>query len=449
MRTRLSLTWQAVLIALGALLLSHVIAIVVYSHDRDDMMAEAAMQDMAERIASHVALSADFSSETREEMLKRAAGRVISVSFSTPPEIPSCNQAYDQKALVDLVIAATLPADVKWTSCVAAAPTAVVRRLAESRLPFSGERNLRVSFVFPDGMVVTFDGIIRDDPPFLLDSAVLYILLVGLVASGAAYWLIRRATRPLSRFGEHAVEIGRNLDSPPLSEDGPTEVHFAVRAFNRMHLQLRRLVHGRTEMLAAISHDLRTPIARLRLRTEMLPDTQDRAKLLSTLEEMEETTNAVLAFVRGAASPEPQKTVELASLIDSICSDMADAGMPVIFRDGSHDVRYSCRPLSLRRAVSNLIDNAVKYGGGAEVTLQHHPGEVSIDVLDRGPGLPEDQIDKVVAPFYRADVSRNREAGGYGLGLSIAASIANAHGGELVIGNREGGGLYVSLHLPL
>lgn len=444
----LSLKWQAVLIALGALLLSHVIAIVVYIHDRDDVMAEAAVQDAAERMASYIAISSGFTPDTRREMLQRAAGRVISVSFADPTEIAACDDNYDEKGNVDLVIARTVPPNIQWESCVAAAPTAAVRQLAQSRLQFIGEKNLRISFTFPDQTIVTLDGIVRDDPPFLFDSAVLYIFLVGMVAAGTAYWLIRRATRPLSRFGQHASEIGRNLDSPTLPEEGPSEVHSAVRAFNRMHLQLRRLVHGRTEMLAAISHDLRTPIARLRLRTEMLPDTPDRTKLLSTLEEMEETTNAVLTFVRGAAAAEPQRTVELRSLIDSICSDMAEAGMPVIFRDGPGHVRYSCRPSSLRRAVNNLIDNAIKYGGGAEICLRRHGSDISIDVLDRGPGLSEDQIDKVAAPFYRGDASRNREAGGYGLGLSIASSIASAHGGELVIRNRKGGGLQVSLHLP-
>lgn len=446
---RLSLKWQAVLIAMGALLLSHVIAIVVYSHDREDMMGEAAIQDATERMASYIAISASFSPETRRQMLQRAAGRVISVSFVKSPEIPACQDAYEHKEIVNLVIADTVPNDIQWKSCVAPVRAGAIRRLEQSRLPFFSEKNLRISFDFPDGMAVTLDTIVRDDPPFLFDSAVLYILLVGLVASGAAYWLILRATRPLSRFGEHASKIGRNLDSPALPQEGPREVQFAVRAFNRMHDQLRRLVHDRTEMLAALSHDLRTPIARLRLRTEMLPDTSDRSKLLSTLAEMEETTNAVLAFVRGAAVPEPQKTVELRSLIDSICSDMIDAGIPVIFLDGMQELRYSCRPLSLRRAINNLIDNAVKYSGSAEVCLQQYADEIRIDVLDRGPGLAQDQIEKVVMPFYRGDDSRNRQAGGYGLGLSIVASIANAHGGELVIRNRKGGGLCASLHLPL
>lgn len=449
MITGLSLKWQAVLIALGALLLSHMIAIGVYSQDREETMTSAAIQDVAERMSSYIAISADFGAETRGQMLRRAAGRVMSVSFGDQPDTSTCRETYELKGVVDGVIAASVPADVTWSSCLAKEPAAIAQRLAQSALPFIGEESLRVSFEFPDRMTVTLDGIVRDDPPFLLDSAVLYILLVGLVTSGAAYWLILRATRPLSRFGEHAAEIGRNLDSPALPEGGPSEVRSAVRAFNRMHSQMRRLVNGRTEMLAAISHDLRTPIARLRLRTEMLPETPDKAKLLGTLEEMEEMANAVLTFVREAAPPEPQRTIELGSLIESICSDLADARMPVTFVDELEHIRYSCRPLALRRAVNNLIDNAVKYAGGARVLLRREKDYVAIDVLDRGPGLDEQQIDQVVMPFYRGEVSRNRETGGYGLGLSIAASIANAHGGELIIRNRQNGGLRVSLHLPL
>jgi len=443
----LSLKWQAVLIALGALLLSHVVAIAVYTHDRDDVMATAAIQDVAERMASYIAISADLAPDTRRHMLQRVAGRVMSVSFDAPLDPEACRTAYPQKGAVDHILSAAVPAGIAWTSCVAK-PAAPARRLAQSALPFVGEQRLLIAFRFPD-QNVTLDGVVRDDPPFLLDSAVLYILLVGLIASGAAYWLILRATRPLSRFGEHAAEVGRNLDSPPLTEDGPGEVRSAARAFNRMHAQLKRFIHGRTGMLAAISHDLRTPIARLRLRTEMLPDTPDRAKLLATLEEMEEMANAVLVFVRGATPPEAQRTIELGSLIDSICSDLADAGMPVAFLDGQREIRYSCRPPSMRRAVTNLIDNAVKYGGSAEVRLRQSPRQITIEVLDRGPGLAPDQIDQVVLPFYRGEASRNRETGGYGLGLSIAASIVNAHGGELIIRNREGGGLSVSLDLPL
>lgn len=447
--TRLSLKWQAVLIALGALLLSHAVAIAVYSQDRDETVSEAAIQDLAERMSSYIAISADFEPDTRRRMLQRAAGRVVSVSFGPAAAAARCNEAYAQKAMVDRIIAASVPRAVSWRSCLAGEPATATGRLAQSAFPFIGRETLRVAFVFPGGTSVTFDGVVRDGQPFLLDSAVLYILLTGLLIGAAAYWLIRRATLPLARFGEHASAIGRNLDSPALAERGPAEVRSAIGAFNRMHAQLRRLVNGRTEMLAAISHDLRTPIARLRLRTEMLPDTPDRAKLLVTLAEMEEMADAVLAFVRGAAPAEEQRTIELGSLLDSICSDLADAGMPVTFLDGQTQIRYSCRPLALRRAVDNLIDNAVKYGGSAEVRLRPEREQVVIEVRDRGPGLDEHQIDQAVMPFYRGEASRNRETGGYGLGLSIATSIANAHGGELVIRNRQGGGLSVSLLLPL
>lgn len=446
MKGGLSLKWQAVLIALGALLISHVIAIAVYSFDREDAMNDAAIVDVATRMSNYVEIAEGLDPEARREMLRRADGRLMAVSFGEPARDDRC-KAYGQKAEVDRLIALAVPAEIAWSSCLSRDPPSIGKRLAVMGRPVSSE-TLRISFVFPDGVQVTFDGLVREEPPFLADVAVLYILVVGLVAAVTAYSLILRATEPLSRFGEHAAEIGRNLDSPPLPEDGPEEVRFAARAFNRMHAQLKRLVHGRTEMLAAISHDLRTPIARLRLRTELLPDTPDRTKLMATLAEMEDMVNAVLAFIRGAAPQEPERTIEMTSFVDSICSDMADAGMPVALVDSWKEIRFSCRPLALRRALQNLIDNAVKYAGSVEVRLRDEASHIVIEVLDRGPGLGPEQIDKVIMPFYRGEISRNRETGGHGLGLSIASSIANAHGGELQIRNRDGGGLEVSLRLP-
>ena len=447
LKMRYSLKWLAVLIVLGALIVSHVIAIAVYSSDREETVNDAAMVDLAERVAGYVAITRQLEPARRAEVLTSISSRMVDVRFGPALRPPGC-QDYAMRQEVDRIITNAVSGDVRWESCLHRPSVPALSHVIQALQGTAPQENLHIAFTLPDGITVHFTGIVRDDPPFLLDSAVLYILLAGSLTAGAAYWMIQRVTGSLSHFGQHATEIGRNLDREPLEESGPAEVHAAAIAFNRMHAQLKRLVDGRTEMLAAISHDLRTPISRLKLRTEFLPDTPDRAKLMGTLDEMEEMVNAVLAFIRGAAPQEPEKLVELASLIDSICSDMADSGLAVAFVDGWQETPYLCRPAALRRAITNIIDNAIKYGGGAEVRLMADTERVVIEVSDRGPGLDEVQIGKVVLPFYRAETSRNRETGGHGLGLSIAASIVNAHGGELGIRNRPGGGLAVSLILP-
>lgn len=447
-KAALSLKWQAVLIALGALLVSHFIAIIVYTLDRDDAISNAAIADLAGNISSYVAISENLDRESRFSNLKLAEGRSISVTSGASEVDPACNSNYDINAEVDRIIASVVSPEIEWTSCVSEFSLPGAKRLAQPAYSDPGNQTLRIAFTFPDGEGVTFIGKIRNDPLFVVDKALAIIVLAGLAAGGGAYWLILRVTGPLSRLSQHAEEVGRNLDSPQLPESGPLEVRSVARAFNQMHKQLKRLVDGRTEMLGAISHDLRTPIGRMKLRTELLPDSPERTKLMRTIEEMENMTNAVLAFIRGAAPHEAQRDIDLSSFLDSICSDLADANLPVIFFDDQQTIRYSCRPAALRRAVENLIDNAVKYGGSAEVRLHRDNGQLTIEVADRGPGLDMQQIEKVTAPFYRAENSRNRETGGHGLGLSIAASIANAHGGELVIRNRDSGGLIVSLILP-
>jgi signal transduction histidine kinase len=264
----------------------------------------------------------------------------------------------------------------------------------------------------------------------------------------AAYFLMGRATHPLKLFGAKASEVGRDLDSPPLDEHGPVEVRSAARAYNQMQHRLQRLVSGRTEMLAAISHDMRTPLSRLRLRIEFLEEGEDRSRLLQTLDEMEAMVLSVLEFLRGSAPTEQPRDVDIAALVDSICLDMNSTGMPVALHGRYPSLRLRCRPAVLRRAIENLVDNAVRYGGSARVTIAHDEHEIRIEVRDKGPGIPEDQLHRIVQPFIRGDSSRSRNTGGHGLGLSTALTIAHAHGGSLKLENDPGGGLLASLILP-
>jgi signal transduction histidine kinase len=211
--------------------------------------------------------------------------------------------------------------------------------------------------------------------------------------------------------------------------------------------RLLRFVKDRTQMLAAMCHDLRTPRSTLRLRAEFIEDDEIKAKILETLEEMQRMTEATLAFVREEAAVEPTRMVDLTALVESVASDLADLGKNVRFEEAAR-IDLACRPTGLKRAVRNLLENAVRYGERAEVALIDLENELQIVIDDDGPGVPEDQIERLFQPFVRLDESRSVEGGGIGLGLAIARSIVRNHGGDITLANRETGGLRATISLP-
>ena len=278
--------------------------------------------------------------------------------------------------------------------------------------------------------------------PSLLSMGVMAVALSLIVI-----FMVRRITRPMAQLAAAAESVGRGETVAPLAEQGPLDVRQTTRAFNQMHERLQRFVQDRTRMLAAISHDLRTPITSLRLRAEFVEDEETRAKILETLDEMQRMTEATLAFAREEAAREETRTVDLGALLESLCEDLAEMGMDVAFA-GADKTPYPCRPLSLKRAVRNLVENAVAYGERARVALERTGDAFEIVIDDDGPGIPEADFERVFAPFVRLEESRSRETGGIGLGMAIARSIARGHGGDITLANRAGGGLRAIIHLP-
>jgi signal transduction histidine kinase len=443
-----SLKWQAALVVAGALLLSHLVGVTVYHFDRKETLATSETLDLAERVLGYVMIAEPLGAGERRRILGAAKSRFLEVSFAGRDTFPStiCPGSPVLES-VRALIAETLPPEFGWHACVDDAPRAAAPESVGAS--HSGGKAMTVAIRFPDSEVVRFRGLVPEASSFLSDVAdISYIVAATLLVAAAAYWVIQRVTLPLQRFGEKATEIGKNLDAPPLPEEGPSEVVAAAKAFNRMQDRLNRLIGSRTEMLAAISHDLRTPITRLRLRVEMLDDEHERGKLLSVLGEMESMVKSVLEFIRGAAPREQPRIVDVCALAESLCADAAEDGAPVTFVGDMRPINLSCRPAALRRALQNVIDNSVKHAGGAEVAVESAEAAVTIRVRDRGPGIPESQLEAVLRPFYRVEGSRSRESGGHGLGLSIAATIAHAHGGTLQLKNRGGGGLEVAMVVP-
>jgi signal transduction histidine kinase len=232
-----------------------------------------------------------------------------------------------------------------------------------------------------------------------------------------------------------------------MAETGTVEMRQASRAFNTMQARLRSLVENRTRMLAAISHDLRTPLTLLRLRAENVEDAPERDKMLASIAEMDAMIAATLEFARDEAKAEPHRRTDLTALLASVVDDMADTGLPVAM-ESAQPLICECQPAALKRAITNLIDNAVKYGKRARCAIRSTSQGIEITIEDDGPGIPEQELFRVFQPFYRVEGSRNRETGGIGLGLAIALSVIQAHGGQLTLSNRPQGGLRACIRLP-
>ncbi|MGH8224763.1 MAG: ATP-binding protein, partial [Gammaproteobacteria bacterium] len=266
------------------------------------------------------------------------------------------------------------------------------------------------------------------------------IILFSLLAIG-------RVTRPLSMLAKAADSLGRDIRRPPLEESGPTEVRRAAAAFNRMQQRLQRFLDSRLRLLTATSHDLKTPVTRLRLRAELLEDEALREDINRDLDEMDAMLTATLAYMRGESEREQLQPLDVNALLESMAADAQALGQAVSL-SGRAAAPYPSRPRALRRAVENLVQNALRYGGGAEITVAEQAGSLTIRVSDRGPGLPEAELERVFEPFYRAEASRNRATGGTGLGLAIVREVAETHGGTIRLANRPGGGLEATLSLP-
>ncbi|MDP2794762.1 MAG: ATP-binding protein [Sulfurisoma sp.] len=274
-----------------------------------------------------------------------------------------------------------------------------------------------------------------------LNLALMLLAVVVLVVVAA-----RSTVRPLTELARAAHGLADDLKRPPLPEDGPTEVREAAHAFNVMQTRIRGGIEERERFLAAVSHDLKTPVTRLRLRTEMLADADLRNRFRNDIEDMQQLLDGTLDFLRGKSVDEPLRAIDLVALAESLADDFSTQGEVTLH--GPESLRIVGRPLALKRALANLIDNALKYGGQAQVEIKIAPDGVLVSVEDSGPGLPETELEKVFEPFYRLEASRSRETGGAGLGLAIVRQIARGHDGEVTLVNCERGGLRATLHLP-
>jgi signal transduction histidine kinase len=313
-------------------------------------------------------------------------------------------------------------------------------------LPKSAETN-RVGIALPDGTMISAR--LLRQRPFWQGPWTLTLMFAVVSVTLLSLWAARALTAPLSSFAKAAEDFSLNGAAAPLPERGPEEIRSVAKALNRMRERITTLIDDRTKMLAAISHDLRTPITRMRLRAEFIEDDAHRSRMLRDLEQMRSMLEAVLSFLRNDRKLESMTLVDIASTLQLVTDQFTDMGHKVAY-DGPEHAMATVRPDDLHRSVTNLVENAVRYGAEATIRLRLSPETATIEVEDDGPGISDARKEVMLEPFVRGDDARNMdEAAGFGLGLSIARTIAIAHHGALSLNDRQPHGLIVRIQLPV
>ncbi len=468
-----SLFGQTLLILLVGLVVSHLIGAWIYAGAREQAVRAIGGFAAAQRVANLSRLIDDAPADWRPRIVQALNDPTFHVSLSSqPPDPPSTTADGRAEAIRDAVLRQLPDWPDRQVRIVVSGPAGATPRQPLDSQPLGGPtggmsgmmrnmmgpayvdpgfgawRTLEAAVKLGDGQWLTFATALPQSAPAVSWQFVVALAIMGLIVLAVSIWAVRSVTAPLGLMAAAADRLGRDVTATPLVETGTTEMQTAARAFNRMQERLRRLIESRTQMLAAVSHDLRTPLTLLRLRAEEVADADERDKMLATIGEMDAMIGTTLAFARDEVRAERRRRVDVAALLASVVDDMADAGLPVAMTPAAA-LAYDCQPGALKRAIRNLLDNAVKYGKRASATIARAPNVVEIVVDDDGPGIPEDQMAKVFQPFYRVEDSRSRDTGGTGLGLAIAQSIVQAHGGELTLANRAGGGLRACIRLPI
>jgi signal transduction histidine kinase len=461
---RLSLGTQLVVLLLVALAVAQAASFIVFTDDRQAAVRAANRAGLIESMASVTRLLQETAPGRRAGLADAASTPRIrywtSAESATPPGPRDAQVALPamqfqrifpnlpEAPRVTLITGARDDDDPGARGGPQRRPGGAPGMPGGGRPPFLGDTyDVLVSVPFTDGGWLNAQTRVRADPvpipwPSLISAGLMAIAILAIVGL-----IVRRTTLPLAALADRVEAFGRGAPSMTLPETGPREVRRLTSSFNQMQERLARFIADRTRMLAAIGHDLRTPITSLKIRAELLDDEEARDRMMATLDDMQRMTEATLAFAREDADAEPRRSVDLNALVESLSEDLAAMGRDVTFT-GVERLPYPCRPTALRRAVGNLVENAVRYGDRARVTLAAGPDGPRIVIEDDGPGIPPERIEEVYKPFVRLETSRSRETGGSGLGLSIARSIVLAHGGELTLANRREGGLRAEIRLP-
>jgi signal transduction histidine kinase len=450
---------QAAAIIVASFLLSHAAGLMFYSFDRRGALEMTEAIDLVERAAGVSRLLRELPADWRQSIVQSSDSRAFRVWISEQPALETREPTAAERD-IESYLRTQVPLIVDTDMRVRRIeepedrvvpppfdPAGRFSSLASALDGFYPLPSIAISLRHGDAQWVNFLGVMNT-PRSLVPE--LFLANVASAAMGialVAFWLVSRVTAPLGRLAQAAERLGRDMAADPLPEAGPREVAVAAQAFNRMQRRLLRLIRGRTELLAGISHDLRTPLTQLRLRLERHPDSSEKEKNLRTLDEMNAIVGTFLSYARASSEAEGRSRIDLGALVESVCDDLGDLGAPIDCR-ADPGLVVSCKRLAVKRAVTNLVENAIKHGHEARVTVTRRAGRAIVAVEDRGPGIEPGQLANVLLPFRRGGRDGGRPAGA-GLGLSIAQAIAEDHGGEVRLANRAQGGLRAEIALPL
>lgn len=434
-----SLYARAIAVLVLAVLVSHALSMALYHFEFVERLTETQEERLAEKLEAMKHLLESAPEDAREAIAHTIGGATIEAHWNRQNAIVQTPDGDEFARSVAARLAERLAGvgvdDIRVAT--GAAPDSATQ-----------PRLLLVSMRLSDGTWVNASSGVYHAPGGGLKSALVSTILMALAVVPVGIWLLRIAIRPLRLFSEAAERLGRDVHAPPIPETGPAEVAQTARTFNDMQKKVGKLLADRTSMLAAVSHDLRTPLTRLRLRAELVDDPEQQGKIVADIVEMEEMVNSTLAFFRDDAVAEAVRPLGLASLVRTVVNEWTDMGHEVALLD-CPSCAIEGRPVALKRALVNLIENATKYGDRARVSLGRGPSEAILTVDDDGPGVPQEKLEEVFEPFVRLETSRSRATGGVGLGLALVRSVVRAHGGSVKLENLAGRGLRATLRLPL
>ena len=435
-------------LGLGVTLLVLVAALLL-THERRETFREAHQNRLSERIGILYRVMDKTPDGSRSVVLERFQRQDFSVSLATQPSVLDARSRDRFERFLKRLIRSEIPGLEKGGLRVrhGAAKRPPHASGADDGFDGLSDDVLWVSLQLGDGSWINLETRIdRGAPPWALPTLAGLLALVLLIGA-VGYFASRRLSRPVRELAAAAERFGRGGEAQPLEVRGPREVRRTIEAFNRMQERIERHLQERRLMLAAVSHDLRTPITTLRLRAEYIEDEEMRERTLSTLAHMESMLNDTLAFARDEGRDQKLRRFDLVTLLQTLCDDYRDLGEQILC-ELPERLPIAGRPAALQRALSNLIGNALRYAGGASVSLLSEKDAVLIVVEDDGPGIPEALLEEVFTPFYRLESSRNSETGGVGLGLAVARLLVHAQGGSITLSNRDEGGLRAEVRLP-
>lgn len=448
---------QIALALFAGLLVVQLAGFLLLLDDRSQLNHRILFMHAAQRIAGLATVFEQAQPAERTGLVKALSVQPTTITLDLPWAVDEIDRSHEADYFVAAVVAqspATLAFQVLSIERVeplffALSPPANKKHgKAEGDKTRAQSRGYLVQVRLSDATVVTFRQMLPVTSPSLPLRVIGLLVLLGASVAALSIWSVRRLTRPLTRLADAASGLARNLNQPPLPETGPQEVSRAAQAFNAMQRDLKRQIDTRAQALSAVSHDLRLPITRLRLRLEGSSDGALREKVENDLAEMETMIGHTLDFLRAGSKSEALAPLSLDALIDGVVEDMEELGLRVS-RAGRTARAVRAQPHALRRAIANLLDNARLYGGGeVTLTIDDRQDEVRVVIADHGPGIAPQDLERACEPYFRVEASRSRHTGGTGLGLAIAKAIVEAHGGTLALASAPGEGLRVTLVLP-